>query len=276
MPEPDDMDTATLRRALHLVQQHTGITMPDGKQSLLQTRLRRRMRALGIGSYAHYLQRLHTDSAEVPAFVDVVTTHQTAFFRTSSLWQYVRDTALPEWATAHPGAALRIWSAAASTGEEACTIAMCCDDLRRQAEPDLRWTIQCTDISAAAIDFAREGRYGGSTASQFRNACPALFDRYNASGCDTVFALPPYLRATLQHATHNLLQPCPWPGQFDFVFLRNVLIYFAGDDLRRIVQGALAALRPQGLLLVGEAESLTSMQAPLAFVRPQVYRRLDA
>ena len=268
------MDVGTLHRVLELVQQHTGIAMPVCKQGLLQTRLRRRMRDLGIGSYKHYVQHLTDDRAEVPAFVDAVTTHQTAFFRTPALWHYVRETALPEWVAAHRGGELRIWSAAASTGEEACTIAMCCDEVRHSLEPGLRWTIQCTDISAAAIEQARRGCYGGSTASQFLSARPEIFERYNTSGTHAVFALPPALRATLRHDTHNLLQACPWPGQFDIVFLRNVLIYFAGEDLRRIVSQVLTALRPQGLLVVGEAESLTSLQAPLEFVRPQVYRRL--
>ena len=274
MPDVEDMDAATLRRALGLVQQHTGIAMPEGKQGLLQTRLRRRMRALGIDSYRQYVQHVADEAAEVPAFVDVVTTHQTSFFRTPSLWQFFRDTALPDWVAAHPGTGLRVWSAAASTGEEACTIAMCCDDFRRSVDPGFRWSVQCSDISAAAIELARRGCYGGTTASQFRSERPELFERYNASGSPDSFALPPDLRAALRHDTHNLLQPSPWPDPFDVVFLRNVLIYFAGDELRRIVSAVLAALRPGGLLVVGEAESLTALQAPLGFVRPQVYRRL--
>lgn len=275
MLELEDMDAATLRHALGLVQKYTGIAMPEAKQGLLQTRLRRRMRALGIDSYRLYVQRVAADETEVPAFVDLVTTHQTAFFRTPSLWHYFQGTALPEWAAANPGQPLRIWSAAASTGEEACTIAMCCEDFKRQQAPDLNWAVQCTDISAAALQQAQQGQYGGATAHQFRQTLPDWFERYNGSGLNTVFALPPALRAALRHDTHNLLQPCPWPGQFDMVFLRNVLIYFAGDDLRRIVMHALAALRPQGLLVVGEAESLAALQAPMEFVRPQVYRRTE-
>ena len=272
MSDLADMDAATLRRAIGLVQRHTGIAMPPAKQGLLQTRLRMRMRALDINSYSDYLHRAVEDPAELPAFVDAVTTHQTGFFRTPALWQWFEAEALPQWSAANPAGRLQVWSAAASSGEEACTIAMCCDAWRPQSSPGLHWQILATDISAAAIAQASAGRYNGSSAAQFRAARPAQFAHYNHSGADDVFQLSAELQAAQRHDTHHLLQPCPWPRQFDVVFLRNVLIYFDGEALRRIVQAVLASLRPQGLLVVGESESLTALQAPLQFVRPQVYR----
>jgi chemotaxis protein methyltransferase CheR len=280
MPELRDMDPATLDRALDLVRAHTGIALHADKQGMLQTRLRSRMRALGIGCYGDYLQRVQDDRAELPAFVDVVTTHQTAFFRTPALWDFIAGQALPQWWAAHPGERLRIWSAAASTGEEACTIAMCCEEFRRSAAPGLRWEVQCSDISAGALAQLRSARYAGVSAARLRAERPTLFDRYNASpetdagdAAGATFTLAPALRAHLRLGTHNLLDACPWPGQFDLVFLRNVLIYFEGAAHRRIVEQALAALRPGGLLAVGEAESLRMLDLPLEFVRPQVYRR---
>src|SRR5690606_12089435 len=115
-----------------------GVTMSPAKQSMLQSRLRQRMRALCLGSYDEYLQRLCQDEAELQPFIATVTTHHTTFFRTPRIWQHVRESFLPAWAEQHPGKTLRAWSAAASSGEEACTIAICCEELRRQ-QPDFAY-----------------------------------------------------------------------------------------------------------------------------------------
>jgi chemotaxis protein methyltransferase CheR len=112
MPEFEDMDAATLRDVLRVVREHTGIDMVEAKKTMLQARLRPRMRSLQLGSYAEYLRRLRDDPSEQQRFIDVVTTHQTSFFRTPKVWQYVREQFLPDWAERHPGRSLRVWSAA--------------------------------------------------------------------------------------------------------------------------------------------------------------------
>jgi Methylase of chemotaxis methyl-accepting proteins len=271
MPDYADMDPATLRQALELVYLHTGITMVPTKQSMLQTRLRQRLRALQLDSYVEYLQRVQEDAEERQSFIDVVTTHHTAFFRTPRVWRHVRDVFLPEWVEHHSCGTLRSWSAACSSGEEACSIAIMCEELRRQ-HPKISYEILGTDISAEVVKHADEGVYSGTTATGFRNAYPELFERYNVLQSAEQFQLAPELRKRMTYATHNLLDACSWKDRYDLIFLRNVLIYFKKPDIETIVRSVAPALRKDGLLIIGEAESLSSMNVPFEFVRPQIYR----
>lgn len=272
MPEFEDMDAPTLRRALDLVRKHTGITMTPVKKSMLQSRLRPRMRVLNIGSYEAYIHRLCEDNQERQPFIDAVTTHHTAFFRTPRIWQYFREDFLPAWAESHAGRPLRAWSAAASTGEEACTIAICCEEFRRQ-KPGFRYEITATDISADVLERARSGEYMGASAAAFQAAQPELFERYNALETSGRFMLAAPVRNHISFSVHNLLGTSPWQDSFDLIFLRNVLIYFKPEDVRTVVRNVAPALRGQGMLLIGEAESLTSLDVPFQFVQPQIYRR---
>lgn len=121
MSEFPDMDAATLRQALDLVRRHTGVTMVPAKQSMLQTRLRQRMRALKLDSYEAYLKRVQEDESEWQSFIDAVTTHHTSFFRTPRIWRYLREEFMPGWLERHPRGALRVWSAAAIS----CSCATC-------------------------------------------------------------------------------------------------------------------------------------------------------
>ncbi|MBU6260679.1 MAG: protein-glutamate O-methyltransferase CheR [Burkholderiales bacterium] len=272
MPEFGDMDGATLRRVLQLVREHTGISMNASKRTMLQARLRPRLRRLGLAGWSEYLQRLGADDAELQPFIDAVTTHQTAFFRTPRVWRYLREVLLPAWAARAPPRPLRVWSAAASTGEEACTMAICCEELRR-AHADLDYEIVASDIGVAALAHARRGLYEGPGVAAFRDAEPELFERHNALRASDRFELAAPLRRRIEYRRHNLLDDGPWRDHFDLVLLRNVLIYFNADATRRIVQRSAAALREQGVLVIGEAESLSSMDVPLRFLQPQIYAR---
>ncbi len=271
MPELMDMDGATLQQAMALVHRYTGVTMAEGKKTMLQARLRTRMRRLQLGSYADYLGRLAEDATERSHFIDVVTTHQTSFFRTPRIWHYLREHFLPDWAAAHPGQTLRAWSAAASTGEEACSLAISCEEFRR-ARPGFEYEIFGSDISEEVLRQARAGVYEGSSVAPFRQALPALFERYNESGNPERFALPAALRRRMRFEAGNLMEAPPRQPPFDLVLLRNVLIYFTPDDITGIVRRVAGALRPGGQLIIGESESLSGQDLPFGFVQPQVYR----
>ncbi|HWH75359.1 MAG TPA: protein-glutamate O-methyltransferase CheR [Methylibium sp.] len=271
MPELVDMDGATLQQAMALVHRYTGVTIAEGKKTMLQARLRTRMRRLQLASYADYLDRLDEDTAERSHFIDVVTTHQTSFFRTPRIWHYLREHFLPAWADAHPGQTLRAWSAAASTGEEACSLAISCEEFRR-TRPGFEYEIFGSDISEEVLRQARAGVYEGTSVAPFRQTLPVLFERYNESGSPERFALPAALRRRMRFETGNLMQAPPRQPPFDLVLLRNVLIYFTPEDLAGIVRRVAGVLRPGGQLIIGESESLSGQDLPFDFIQPQVYR----
>lgn len=270
-----DMDAATLQRALKLVYDCTGITMTEGKKTMLQSRMRQRMRLLRVTSYSHYLDQLVKDATEWQPFIDVVTTHQTTFFRTPKVWQYFQDEFLPALLNTTPqkNKPLRVWSAAASTGEEACSVAICCEEFRRQ-NTGFDYEILGTDISTEVLAQARKGEYDGTSVAHFRKHHPGLFERYNDTKADDRFALSAPVRKRMRFETCNLMTPQPsWREHFDLIFLRNVLIYFQAEDARRLVHQIAPTLRGHGQLIIGESESLTGQNVPFKFLQPQVYQR---
>ncbi|WP_296949587.1 protein-glutamate O-methyltransferase CheR [uncultured Massilia sp.] len=265
-----DLRDEHLDAVIALVRQHTGIAMNENKRVLLQGRLLPRMRALGLASYDDYIAHLRRGGPEVGPFIDSVTTNDSAFFRTPAVWWYLNDEFLADWHAGHGGAPLRIWSAAAATGEEAYSMAMLCLEFQRQ-HPDFRFTISATDISSQALDAARGATYRGRTVERFALTRPALFRRYLAGGPER-WTVAPEVRAHVAFATHNLLAPPPRREHFDLVLLRNVLIYFDEQNQERILAQVRTAMRPGARLVLGEQESITRIRTPFEFEQAHVYR----
>nr|WP_315393360.1 protein-glutamate O-methyltransferase CheR [uncultured Duganella sp.] len=265
---------ATLSALIALVRQHTGIAMSERKSTLLERRLRPRMLALDIGSYQGYVQRVRDDDAEVPHFIDLVTTNDTLFFRTPHVWDYVEREFLPRWWHEHPGRTLTVWSAAASSGEELYSIAMLCEQFRA-ATPAFRYQILGTDISRQILAQARAGQYGGRSVERLRASHPEWVGRYfndTGDGLRVVDAL----KENVTLAQHNLLTPLKPPRrfahqQFDLVFLRNVLIYFDQEHQQTVLHQIRHSMAPHARLILGESESITGLETACQFERPLIY-----
>jgi chemotaxis protein methyltransferase CheR len=265
---------ATLSALIALVREHTGIAMSDRKSLLLERRLRPRMLALDIGSYQGYVQRVRDDDAEVPHFIDLVTTNDTLFFRTPHVWDYVEREFLPRWWRAHPGETLKVWSAATSSGEELYSIAMLCEQFRA-ATPGFRYKILATDISRQMLALAGAGKYAGRSVERLIASHPALVKEYfevNGDGLQVVDALKEHV--TL--AQHNLSTPLrPTAGcadhPFDLVFLRNVLFYFDREHQLKVLQQVRHSMAREARLILGESESNTGLDTASQFERPLIY-----
>ena len=265
---------ATLSALIALVREHTGIAMSDRKSLLLERRLRPRMLALDIGSYQGYVQRVRDDDAEVPHFIDLVTTNDTLFFRTQHVWDYVEREFLPRWWRAHPGETLRVWSAATASGEELYSIAMLCEQFRA-ATPGFRYRILATDISRRMLALAGAGEYGGRSVERLQASHPAWVKEYfdvSGDGLRVVGALKEHV--TL--AQHNLLTPLrPHEGfadqPFDLVLLRNVLFYFDREYQLKVLQQVRHSMAREARLILGESESITGLDTACQFERPLIY-----
>jgi chemotaxis protein methyltransferase CheR len=273
-----DLSGPELRKLLAMVREHTGIAMSERKRSLLQGRLRRRMRVLSLASYADYLGRVESQPGEVPHFIDLVTTNETAFFRTPRVWAYFAERFLPEWQHAHPRETLEVWSAASSSGEEAYSIAMLADAMRL-SKPPFDYRVFGTDICSSVVKTARLGRYEGRSMDQFLANRPDVVARYfSADGLG--WRAVQELRARVQFERHNLMLPLARSQAtvrarlFDIVFLRNVLIYFDGPTQQQIVSNVCAAMKPGALLVLGESESLQRFDTGLRFEQPLFYRKV--
>lgn len=248
-----------------LLHERTGIELRPGKETLVSGRLDRRLRHHGLTSFVEYVQVLEQDEAEVEQLVDLLTTHETSFFREPAHFERLRAIA-----AGHPPGAgpLRVWSAAASTGEEAWSAAMTLADV---LGPDGAWDVLGTDVSAAVLATARRGVYPLEAAAQvpaetLQAHCLRGRDEYTGS-----FAVAGHLRAHVRFERANLLHLPADLGPFDVVLLRNVMIYFSPATKQALVSQVEGLLRPGGHLCVGHAESLNGLRTGLTLVGPSVY-----
>jgi chemotaxis protein methyltransferase CheR len=260
---------AALQALRGLVHRYTGIAMSERKSVLLQGRLRPRLKALALTSYDAYFKRVETQRDEVQVFIDMVTTNDTAFFRTPHVWNYFSNQFLPQWMAAHPGRTLQVWSAAAASGEEAYSVAMACEEMRR-SRPQFRYQVLATDISTAVLATGRAGVYAGRSVERLMASWPALFERY-FSGDAASASVRPLLKSHVRFLEHNLLAPLHASEKFDLVFLRNVLIYFEPDIQKKVVDLLRPAMQEDARLILGESESLAWLQTCYRNDLPQIY-----
>jgi chemotaxis protein methyltransferase CheR len=265
-----EVDPATRRALFEQVRRHTGIVMGERKWTLLEGRLRRRLRELELAGYRDYLQMLEAKPDEVRDFIDLVTTNETSFFRTPRIWEYFAQQFLPRWFAAHPDTPLRVWSAAASSGEEAYSVAMLCEEFRAQ-HPAFRYRILATDIADGILRKAAAAHFQGRSIEVLRQTRPALVEKYFRAEGDG-FSAGPLLRANVTFRKHNLHELPREIGAMDVTLLRNVLIYFDTEGQQAVLANARRAMAPDGVLIVGESESLSRFDMGFVFEQPLIYR----
>lgn len=262
------LDDDAFARLSRLVLERAGIELKPGKESLVQARLAKRMRELGLNRIEDYLARIEGDRSgeETVVLLDAISTNTTQFFREAAAIDFGR-VQLERWLAAGQRR-FRIWCAAASTGEEPFTLAMVADRAIRQARcGPVDLAILATDISTRVLARCREALYPERSLEQVPREYRDCFVRQGE-----VWRIEDRLRSLLTFNRLNLAKP-PFPlkGPLDLVYCRNVMIYF-GDAVRR---GLLAevhrVLRPDGFLMVGAAESLTGTLGGFKAVKPSIY-----
>jgi chemotaxis protein methyltransferase CheR len=263
----EELTDIELKTIIQLVHKHTGMTMTTNKKSLLQGRLRPRMRTLGLTTFAEYIRYLSDHRDETQDFINRITTNETSFFRTSRVWDYFQNEFLPKWQKENKGKKLRIWSGASSTGEEIYTIGICCHEFTLKFA-DFDYSILGTDISTNVLNQAKKGLYNGKSIDNLKNSNQKVFEKYFKQN-DGAFTVSETVRSKIQFAPHNLL--FPQPSTFDLVFLRNVLIYFEGAEQEKILSNVSQSLVDRGQLILGESESLTGIKTNFQFIAPLVY-----
>ena len=271
--EDDELREADFAVCQKLIYKHTGIHYPYEKRKLLQNRLRKRMRVLRLASFADYLAHLRGAGArdELQQFLNVITTNETYFFRCQRHWDFFRSWIVERRPLLVGPRRLRIWSAAASTGAEAYTMAIVLQQ-ELGAAALAKVEIVATDVNDAVLREAREGRFRGYAISQTE---PEVVARWFRRTGDDHYQIDPRLQRMVQFRVHNLQQPMRG-GPFDLVFLRNVMIYFDAKSKEHVLRHVHDVLVPDGYLLVGESESLLSLQHGFDYVRPSLFRRADA
>jgi chemotaxis protein methyltransferase CheR len=254
-----------------LTYQVCGIHLPAGKEGLVQSRLARRLRQLGLSGFDEYLAllRSHAGRAEMSNMIDALTTNKTSFFREPRHFEFLAEHVLP--ATLGAGRPLRIWSAGCSSGEEPYSLSMLAQGAMRGRRSDVR--ILATDIASDILGNARtavyEERQVETVPEPFRRDHLELVEQ----GPPARFRVREGVRAAVRFARLNLMGQWPMRGPFDVIFCRNVMIYFDKKTQEHLVGRFEALLRPGGYLFVGHSESLSGIRHGLRFVQPAVYER---
>ncbi len=268
-PELTDRDLTTIRR---LVYAKSGIALHAGKGALVSARLQKRLRACGCRSFKQYIRLVQCDPSgdELRAMLDAIATNHTAFYREPQHFQILRDVVLPPLG-ARTGL-INGWSAACATGEEAYTIAMILFNRLGDAAA-YRTRVLATDLSTKALAAARAGLYSARRLADVP-ACDQFTHFRKAVDQPTgVVQVSDRLRQVVEFRQMNLLDPMPLGRTFDFIFCRNVMIYFDRPTQQRVVQGLERQLAPGGYLFISHSESLNNMQHGLTWTAPAVYRR---
>jgi chemotaxis protein methyltransferase CheR len=246
-----------------------GITMANGKQALVSGRLAKRLAHYQLSSYGDYLKLLESraEPTELQMAVDLLTTNETYFFREPKHFALLRDLAQE---ASDKNRALRVWSAASSSGEEPYSIAMVLADVMGDDAP---WEVLGTDISTRVLASARRGHYPMERAAQMPQAYLKRFCLKGQGSEAGTLLIERSLRQRVQFQHLNLNAPLPKVGMFDVIFLRNVMIYFSLETKRQVVARLLAQLRPGGHFLIGHSETLNDINDSLIAVAPSIYRK---
>ena len=255
-----------------LMRRVAGVDLPESRRHLVSGRLSRRLRATGLASYGAYYQLVCGGSApdEYQRMLDLLTTHETYFFREPRHLEHLAGPVLQSLPRAR---APRVWSAACSSGEEAYSIAMVLMDRLGEASP---WEVFGSDLSREVLVRARSGVYPGDRIDGIPPDYLRRFCRRGAGSTGATLEVEPALRQRVRFAQVNLNDSLSAVGEFDVIFLRNVLIYFDAPSKQQIVARVVRQLRPGGWLFTGHSESLSGVRADLRQERPSIYRRVPA
>jgi chemotaxis protein methyltransferase CheR len=257
-----------------LVYRHCGINLHDGKKELVQARLAKKLRTGGFTCVRDYIDGVLADPTgeRFADLIDSLSTNLTSFFRENQHFEYLSRVYLPQLAQkpARDGhKAIRAWSAGCSSGEEPYTMAMVLDESLGSRGFDLK--ILATDISRKVLAAARRGVYDAarveSVPAQIRHR---YFSRAPQPG---LVQVSPHLQGMIRFNYLNLQSEWPFRGPLDFIFCRNVMIYFDKPTQQRLVNRFHDCLAPGGLLFTGHSESLTGITHPLRYVQPTIYAK---
>ncbi|NOZ68638.1 MAG: protein-glutamate O-methyltransferase [Deferribacteres bacterium] len=268
------------RRLSEFIQNECGIRMPDSKKILLESRLQKRLRHLGLSSFSAYCDYLFSPAGlenEVVHMIDVVTTNKTDFYREPRHFEYLVRKALPELMT-KSGAGinrnLMVWSAGCSTGEEPYTLAMVLSEFAKKSPGlNFRYLILATDISTRALEKAKRGIYEEERVTPVPLEMKKKYLLRGKNKNRGLVRIVPELRALVKFRRLNFLEDFKMREYMDIIFCRNVIIYFERHTQEMLLNKFCRRLCTGGYLFIGHSETLSGLDLPLVQIEPTVYRK---
>jgi chemotaxis protein methyltransferase CheR len=249
------MNAEDFRFLADLLRRRSGLALTPDKSYLIESRLAPVARKLDLSDVPELVRRLRTreDERTVALVVDAMTTNESFFFRDGRPFEQFAQHMLPALLRARQATRkLAIWSAAAATGQEPYSLALCLEDRARELQG---WQIEilATDISPSALDRAREGRY---TQFEVQRGLPVKRLVQGFTQERDGWVVKPELKRWIRFAPLNLLDLKPTFGRFDVIFCRNVLIYFDVPTKQRVVETMAQMVPPDGFFVLGGTETI--------------------
>lgn len=276
------MTEAEFSRFSELIIGQCGIKMPPSKKIMLEARLQKRLRTLGISNFREYYDHVFGEDGrdELIHMLDAVTTNKTDFFREPVHFQYLAQTILPEFMeererSTGSGKPFVVWSAGCSTGEEPYTLAMVLSDFAG-LHPAFRFSILATDISTKVLDRAREAVYDSERVAAVPLPTKQKYLLRSKDPGKGVVRIGPALRSTVQFKRLNLMEEAfSFSEPVDVIFCRNVIIYFDRKTQEQLITRFCKVLKTNGHLFLGHSESIHGFTLPLQRLTSTVYRKTD-
>ena len=260
------------QRLCALIYDVSGIALGDQKQSLMASRLSKRLRTLGLKTFSEYCEHVVHDPSreEFTCMLDLISTNKTDFFREPKHFEFLREEILPERTREKQ---VRIWSSACSTGEEPYTIAMTLyDGVSDPGQWDFK--ILATDLSTRVLAKAASGTYDEE---RVQDVPPEVVRRHFLRGRgekEGQLKVKPHLAEIIQFRHLNLMdERFPIKSPLDVIFCRNVMIYFDRPTQERLVNKFYRYLKPGGHLFIGHSESLQWVTHSFKSVAPTIYQK---
>lgn len=272
----------TLARFLAFITEELGIKMTDAKLPMLQSRLQRRLRVLGLNSLDDYQERLfhspHSEEERVH-FINAITTNKTDFFREPHHFDYLVRTALPNLDPNGDKSAgdrpwhLNLWCAGCSSGEEPYTLAMVLSEFAER-RPGFDFSFLATDVSTRVLDHAQAGIYDEDRVDPVAAALRTKYLLRSKDRAQSQVRIIPELRRKIAFHRLNFMDAAYGvKDRFDVIFFRNVMIYFDKPTQEAVINKLCRNLVPGGYLFVGHSESLAGLDIPVTCIGSAVYRK---
>lgn len=264
------MQQEVFNRFREIIHRESGISLSDEKRLLLQNRILKRLRALKLSCEAEYLRivELDTEGSELVNLIDAISTNHTYFFREETHFELLQTLL----AKRSDQKAIKIWCAAASSGEEPYSLAITA--IESLGDRHKRCKIMASDICTTVLNQALQGIYAPN---QLRDVPPAQQQRYFNTvriADELRFQVKPFLMEKVLFKKLNLARfPYPLHGPLDIIFCRNVMIYFDSELREKLARSFYNLLRPGGYLFIGHSESLSGLEHQFSTVQSAVYRK---
>jgi len=272
----NDLTDIVFEKYKKFIFQESGINLSDEKRELLRTRLLKRLQSCGLESYSDYLRLVQEDSKELVCMLDAISTNLTSFFREPKHFDFLNKTLLPDLLAKNKKDSvqkIRVWSSGASTGEEPYSLMM---TILSHIDNPAVWDIKLlgTDINTEVLAKARNATY----ALEKLKTVPSDIKRkyfQNGHGKSLGFGrVKDSVRKLIYFKRLNLMnERYPFSGPFDFIFCRNVMIYFNRQTQETLVNRYYDYLSSGGYFFIGHSESLTGINHKFSYVQPTVYRK---